>query len=321
LTRGVYRHNGFTLSCNESLDRLAAAPTGATPDINVHALAPGELPSAELPWVMVDPPIASRADTEQGSALRLRYAMDSEWAEFVIDERGDSVSVSRARGIAFAEVAELLLGPVFSCVLAQRGLTCLHAATVNIAGRVVAIAGPSGAGKSTTALALVQRGGALIADDVAVLDEDPARPTVRSGAPRLRMRPDSAASLVGSYAELESMWIHEDRRPHKRYVQVDESTAVAGDTTWPLDVMYLLVADAGATAPALTTLSPAQALARLMPLRHMAGALDAGAHRRDFQKLARLSEAVPVRELTRPQDLSSAPATVAAILADLEQLD
>jgi hypothetical protein len=322
LRQRFYRYNGFTLSCNEPLDRLPAAPAGGTPDITVDALAPGELPGAQLPWTMIDPPIAWRADTEQGSCLRLRYAMDTEWAEFVIDERGNSVSVSRAREIAFAEVAELLVGPVFSCVLAQRGFTCLHAATVNIAGRVVAIVGPSGAGKSTTALALVQHGGALIADDVAVLDEQPGPPAVRSGAPRLRMRPDAAASLVGSYAELDSMWIHEERRPHKRYVRVDASTAVAGDTTWPLDVVYLLaVGDAQAAAPTLTTVSPSRALGRLMPMRHMAGALDAAAHRRDFQKLARLAEAVPVRELTRPQDLSCAPDTVAAILADLEQLD
>jgi hypothetical protein len=247
--------------------------------------------------------------------------MDGEWAEFVIDEHGDSVWVSRAEGIAFAEVAELLLGPVFSCVLAQRGFTCLHAATVNIAGRVAAIVGPSGAGKSTTALSLVQRGGALIADDVAVFDDGPGTTAVRAGAPRLRMCPDSAASLVGSYAALDSMWIHEERRPQKRYVQVDESTAVAGDTTWPLDVVYLLVPEPHATAPTLTTLSPSQAVGRLMTMRHMAGALDAAAHRRDFQKMAQVAEAVPVRELTRPEGLASAPDTVAAILADLEQLD
>lgn len=291
------------------------------PDIDVHALAPGELPGAQLPWVMIDPPIAWRADTEHGSCVRLRYELDSEWAEFVIDEHGDSVWVSRAPGIAFAEVAELLLGPVFSCVLAQRGFTCLHAATVNVGGQVVAIVGPSGAGKSTTALALVQSGGALIADDVAVLDDRPGPPAVRSGAPRLRMRPDSATSLVGSYAELDSMWIHEDRRPNKRYVQVDESTAVAEDTTWPLDVVYLLVPDADTAAPTLSTLRPSQALGRLMPMRHMTRSLDAAAHRRDFQKMAQLAELVPVRELKRPQDLSCAPDTVAAILADLEQLD
>jgi HPr Serine kinase C-terminal domain len=287
----------------------------------VYALAPGELPGRQLPWVMVDPPITWRADTEQGSCVRLRYAMDSEWAEFVIDERGDSVWVSRADDIAFAEVAELLLGPVFSCVLAQRGFTCLHAATVSIAGRVVAIVGSSGAGKSTTALALVQRGGTLIADDVAVFDDAPGPSAVRSGAPRLRMCPDSAESLVGSYAALDSMWIHEERRPQKRYVNVDDSTAVAVDTTWPLDVVYLLVPDAQAAAPSLGTLTPSQALGRLMTMRHVAGSLDANAHRRDFRRMAQLAESVPVRQLTRPHDLAAAPDTVAAILADLEQLD
>ena len=321
MRKQLYRHQGFTLSCNESLDRLTAAPAGASADVNVHVLAPGELPSRQLPWVAVDPPITWRAQTDRGACLRLRYALDSEWAEFFIDERGDSVWVSRADGIAFEEVAELLLGPVLSCVLAQRGFTCLHAATVKIAGRVVAIVGRSGAGKSTTALAVVQRGGALIADDVAVFDQDPGRPAVRSGAPRLRMCPDSAVSLVGSYAALDSMWIHEDRRPEKRYVQVDESTAVPGDTTWPLDAVYMLVPDAQAAVPVVSTLSPSQALGRLMTMRHMASALDAAAHRRDFQVMAQVAESLPIRELIRPQDLVSVPATVATILADLDALD
>jgi hypothetical protein len=181
--------------------------------------------------------------------------------------------------------------------------------------------GPSGAGKSTTALALVQRGGSLIADDVAVFDNAPGLPAVRSGAPRLRMCPDSAESLVGSYAALDSMWIHEERRPQKRYVNVDDTTAVAVDATWPLDVVYLLVADAQAVAPSLATLTPSQALGRLMTMRHMAGSLDATAHRRDFQKMAQVAESVSVRELTRPHGLVTAPDTVDAILADLEQLD
>ncbi|HET7050598.1 MAG TPA: hypothetical protein VFI54_20205, partial [Solirubrobacteraceae bacterium] len=295
--------------------------TGSTVDVAVEALTPGTLTARDLEWVMTDPPITMwRAYTEHGSCLRLRYALEPEWAEFVIDERGDSVWVSRADGIAFKEVAELLLGPVFSCVLAHRGFTCLHAATVNVAGRVVAIAGSSGAGKSTTALGLVKHGGALIADDVAVLSQDHSAPAVRSGAPRLRVRPDSAASLVGSYAALDPMWIHEERRPQKRYVHVDESTAVADNTTWPLDVVYLLTPDDECATPTLTPVRPTEALSRLMAHRHMATALDAAAHRRDFQKIAQVAESVPVRELTRPEDLASAPDTVAAILSDLEQL-
>lgn len=322
MTSFLYRHHGFTLSSSEPLGRLPAAPEGSSADIAVVALPPGELISGDLDWVMPDPPITMwRADTGRGSYLRLRYAMDSEWAEFVIDERGESVWISRGDDVVLAEVGELLLGPVFSCVLAQRGLTCLHAASVAIAERVVALVGISGAGKSTTALGLVQRGGTLIADDVSVLSPDPGPPAVLSGAPRLRMRPDSAESLVGSYAGLDAMWLDENRRPRKRYINVDDAAAAADDTAWPVDVVYLLVADDACSAPTVSPLAPPHALSRLMSFRHMARALDTTAHRRDFPVIARVVDSVPVRELRRPHGLSSAPDVVDAILADLEQLD
>jgi serine kinase of HPr protein (carbohydrate metabolism regulator) len=47
----------------------------------------------------------------------------------------------------------------------------LHATTVAIAGQAVAIRGPAGAGKSDLALRLIDRGAALIADDVTLLRE------------------------------------------------------------------------------------------------------------------------------------------------------
>lgn len=321
MRRYLYRHHGFTLSSNVPLGRLSAASAEAAADISIEALESGAEAGQGRAWVMTDPPTTTwRADTECGSQLRLRYAKDAEWAEFVIDEHGESVWISRGDGILLDEVAELLLGPVFSCVLAQRGLTCLHAATVRIAGRVVAIAGPSGAGKSTTALGLVQRGGVLITDDVAVLSPDEPAPAVLTGAPRLRMRSDAAESLVGSYAGLDSMWVQEDQRPAKRYLPLDDRAERQG-TAWPLDVVYLLVPDARLVTPATVKLTAAQALGRLMALRHVVGALDAAAHRRDFKAIARVAQSVTVRELRRPDGLASAPDTVGAILGDLEQRD
>lgn len=321
MRRHLYRHHGFILSSNAPLSRLSAAPDGAVADISVEALAPGALAGRGRSWVMTDPPTTSwRAATECGSQLRLRYARDAEWAEFVIDEYGESVWISRGDGIVLDEVAELLLGPVFSCVLAQRGMTCLHAATVRIAGRVVAIAGPSGAGKSTTALGLVQRGGVLIADDVAALSPDHEAPSVLPGASRLRMRPDAAECLVGSFAGLDSMWVQEERRPAKRYLHVDEPASDDG-AAWPLDAVYLLVPDGAIATPAINELTPSHALGRLMALRHVVGALDATAHRRDFRAIARVAQSVTVRELRRPDGLASAPAIVGAILADLEHPD
>ncbi|WP_281981664.1 HPr kinase/phosphorylase [Thalassorhabdomicrobium marinisediminis] len=49
---------------------------------------------------------------------------------------------------------------------APDGQLQLHASTVVIAGRAVALAGPAGGGKSGAALALMGRGAALLADDI-----------------------------------------------------------------------------------------------------------------------------------------------------------
>lgn len=49
----------------------------------------------------------------------------------------------------------------------------LHASTVVINDRAVAITGPSGSGKSTLALALISRGATLLADDITWLTATP----------------------------------------------------------------------------------------------------------------------------------------------------
>lgn len=67
-------------------------------------------------------------------------------------------------------VSVWLHGTVAALLLAQRGRFALHASVVEIDGVGVAVAGSSGAGKSTTALRLMQRGHALVTDDVSPLD-------------------------------------------------------------------------------------------------------------------------------------------------------
>lgn len=256
-----------------------------------------------------------RAETAHGTRLRLRYGGDGEWAEFVIDEHGSRVWVSHSDNVAFADAAEMLLGPVFSCVQAQRGNTCLHAAVVSLDGRTVALVGASGAGKSTTALALVRRGGTLVCDDVAVLSDTGGRTAVLPGAPRVRMRADSARSLVGSFESLAPMWVAERRRPAKRYLPVEPGAG--RERPWPLDAVYVLEPrDPALTEPSLSPLSAAQALGALMLHRPMAAALDPTTHRADFEVMARIAESVPVRSLRRPDGLDTIERTCAAIVAD-----
>jgi HPr Serine kinase C-terminal domain len=314
--RYYYRHHGISLSSNQPLPRLTPL-VPRVPDVSIDVVEPGQLPGTGWPWVMPAPKLPLwRARTGDGSLLRLRYARDDEWAEFVIDEHGREIRAGRSENVLLREAAELLLGQVFSCALAQRQLTCLHAAVVELRGRVLALVGAAGAGKSTTALALVQRGATLVSDDRAVLRERNGRFMVSVGLPRMRIRPDTARALVGSFAKLEPMWVHEQRRPAKRYLHTP--TAANGDAVdeRSLDLIFLLGSLGRADdKPQFRRLRPAEALPPLMANRHMVEVLERDAHVRDFGRLARLAERVHVLELTRPEELSSIHPTAAAIEA------
>lgn len=322
MTRHRYRHYGLTLEVNQALQGVA--PAGSqTSDITIEVLEPGRLAGSEHEWEMPDPSVAIwRAPGEGGGWLRLRYALDDEWVEFIVDDAGAALWLSRSETVRLEEATELLLGPVFSCVLRQRGLTCIHAAVVRLDNRLIALVGDSGAGKSTTALALVQEGAALVSDDIAVLTKTDRRITVACGAPRIRMRADSAGLLLGSFDSLQPTWLEERPIKPKRYVPVSPAAVVADGAASGLDVLYFLAPwDEALTETSFEPVAPTHALPRLMTTRHMVQASDPVADRRDFQVLARLAETVRARELLRPASVNTIRQTAAAIVSDVRGLN
>lgn len=86
------------------------------------------------------------------------------------------------------EVEVFLVGSVMAALLQQRGIVTLHASAVQTPAGAVLFTGPSGSGKSTLLAALVQRGHAMLVDDVAgiVLDAR-GRPEVLSAYPVVRL--------------------------------------------------------------------------------------------------------------------------------------
>ena len=320
MTRYCYRHYGLTLSSNRSLPRLGATGCEAA-DIAVEVLEPGALPEPGLPWVETSPSSAIwRAQAADGVWLRLRYSLDDAWADFAIDPSGCSVTVGRTSNVLLEEATELLIGPVFSCLASQRGLTCVHAAVVRVGSRTIALAGRSGAGKSTTALALIHRGGVLISDDVAVLSAKEEGIVAAAGAPRIRMRPDSASMLAGPFESLVALWADGRPAPPKRYLPV-EPEPVIHDRAHPLDAIYFLAPwSEQAREPSIVPLSPARALSKLMAHRHMPEAIRPDAHSRDFELLAQLAENVSACDVIRPAGLDTTDRTVTAILDDVRSL-
>ena len=119
------------------------------------------------------------------------------------------------RGGGDREVGVFLTGPVFAALLQQRGVVTFHAGAVGTGAGAVLFAGRPGSGKSSLIAALVERGYAMLADDVTgvVLDGDgcpaalPAFPCLRlwtnvldelawPGQPLGRVRPELEKHLA-----------------------------------------------------------------------------------------------------------------------------
>lgn len=79
---------------------------------------------------------------------------------------GSAVIADVLPGVLPGIVEMIVIGPVLGMLCYQRGLLTLHANTVAIDGRAVALCGQSGAGKSTLAALLAARGHVLVSDDV-----------------------------------------------------------------------------------------------------------------------------------------------------------
>jgi hypothetical protein len=82
---------------------------------------------------------------------------------------GCRIEIAIARRDPFESWRLFLLGSGLGALCHQRGLFPLHAASLRIGARTIAIAGPSGAGKSTLSSALMRRGAELLSDDLTVL--------------------------------------------------------------------------------------------------------------------------------------------------------
>lgn len=147
---------------------------------------------------------------------------------------GNSIVVDRAEGVAPADLRLFLLGSAFGALFHQRGLLPLHANAIAIGDGAVAFMGRSGAGKSTMAGAFLDRGFALLADDVCVVTQGAdERAMAQPGLPRLRLWRDAVEASGRNSADLEVAFVG-----HEKYV-VPTHAGQAREAL-PLTRIYLL---------------------------------------------------------------------------------
>jgi hypothetical protein len=165
--------------------------------------------------------------------------------------------------------------------------------------------------------ALLQRGAALLCDDLAPMSEKDAGFFVEPGFPHLRMWPDEASHFLGSYEHLPMV----APDVSKRWVPAGPGgLGTFHGGALPLGCVYLLDRQPGLEPLEIRTLSPRDALIELLrhsftPLLVEAAGLQAGR----FDRLARLVRQVPVRRLSYPSGFDRLPGVAEAILRDLER--
>lgn len=256
-----------------------AGPADHPPDITVAA---GPVAAAEGDdWVTVTPDGSVRLVVPDLVRMLVRGGR-----EVVVDIAGSA----RDAGWRL-----FLLGAAVGCLCHQRGVFPLHAATLAVGGRIVALAGESGAGKSTLAFALTRRGHRLLSDDLTVLRPAGDGIEMLPSFPRLKLWRDVLDAAGQGSAALERVRAGLDKFDLRPRVGFDPAPR-------RLDAVFVL---RKGDAPAALPVAPAAAV----PLIHgnvvrprIAQLL--GRQAALFAESALIARRVPVMRLVRSPDFA-----------------
>jgi hypothetical protein len=304
-----YRVYGLGLYSSVIIDGLEShSGPHAQPDVQFES---GPQPSwvnagLALPGNVI---VRRQSDADGSSATTLTVSSYGEHAcfEFVYADGTRFVVSGDARNIwgAFVppltpeDLATYLLGPIMGFLLRLRRRTCLHASAVRMGGSAVALVGDAGFGKSTTAAALALRGMPVCSEDIVPLVEADGQFEINPGYPRVCLWPDSVEMLLGSKDALPLLtpaW-------EKRYLPLDGKRAKFADENLPLGMIYLFGERSDSeSAPRVAELRPKDALLELVQNTYMNWVPDPEQRANEFDVLARLVDAVPVRRIVPHSD-------------------
>ena len=241
----------------------------------------------------------------------------SDGARFAVEREGREIWADWPEHYALEDACTYLIGPVIAFALRLRGFTCLHASSIAVGGRAIALLGQPGAGKSTTAAAFACLGYSILSDDVVVLDDHGDRFFVPPGYPRVNLWPDSVRALFGS----------EDALPNitptwgKRYLPLNQNGHRFQEEPLPLGAVYMLAEhDPSLAAPVMEEFGASEAVMTLVANTYVNYLLDVEMRRREFDVLGRVVAGVPIRRVRAAADSSRLFDLVEAIVADASRI-
>ena len=218
---------------------------------------------------------------------------DAGW--FRIDENSGTIEAPRG-GNSVAREVRLWTTPML-LLATLAGRVPLHAASVDIGGKVVAVAAPGGFGKTSLATALAAKGHRLMAEDITIVDGSDHM--VLAGPDLLRLRPPTPDHIT-----FPPSWETVASTPDRYFVR----TGTRDSSPAPLAAIVFV--KTGARIELAERSDPR----RLADLWQVAFHLPNMADRtRSFDAIATLADSVPIYDLVRPLEWSVLGETVSII--------
>ncbi|WP_414584570.1 hypothetical protein [Scytonema sp. PCC 10023] len=231
--------------------------------------------------------------------------------EFFI-QRGREVIIDPVPGVEEALLRTILLGPILSILLRQRGLLVLHASCVHINNKAVAFLGGSGWGKSTLAAAFHTKGYDILTDDVMPIEFVCDRPIVIPGYPQFKLFPEALTCLGHNTEGLSPVF---QNAPKLSYKFADGFQ----QTPLPLQRIYVL---AKGTAHEITKLQPQEAFVELVRYTRAISLITDTEFMASHMRLcSELIKNISFCRFTRKPSLTDLPELVKLIEDDLVQIN
>jgi hypothetical protein len=145
-------------------------------------------------------------------------------------QSGNQMTITPYAGSDEDSIRLFLLGSCLGALLMQRDVFLLHANAIKIGAQSVSFAGCSGIGKSTLSAAFMQRGHAILSDDICAVN---ALGVVMPGLPYIKLWADASQQLGIETKTLKRI------RPKVEKFSVPLNTQFCAEAL-PLKVLYVL---------------------------------------------------------------------------------
>jgi len=317
---------GLHLHSNKLIPGLVALPTMPEVDVQVWL----DLTPLWLKEISLESPetwFVSAAQNQDGKpVLTIRQLLSGAYfqvtyydgTEFIINQIGTEIWATWLDTLTLEDTATYLLGPIMGFLLRLRGVVCLHACSIKVGDKCLAIVGPAGAGKSTTAAAFAKAGFSILSDDVVALWERERSFLVQPSYPRVRLWPKSVEILYGKPDALPCLTPNWD----KRYLDLTQEGYQFQQQPLPLGAIYILGSrSSDAAAPFIESLPVQASIITLIANTYGKGLLDKGMRAKEFDLLSRLVVNVPVRQIIPHSDAAYLSKLCEVIVEDFQGLN